>query len=275
MTQNKKLYTIGDISNICGVPVKTLRYYDEISLFVPQKRDSETNYRYYTEEQMLTLYNIRKLKNYGFSLDEIHSLITENDIKKLKESLNSKLSDVHEKIAALEYIYNDIKNSIEKLELKSERNDSILIEQIPEHGVIYTKRNEKNFKNDVIPVYRWFEIFELLRKNKLKAQSSIKATYHNPPLEQFLKTYCSLEISIDVNDCANFPFYKKIPSFKAITSLHYGSLSTIINTYVKTIKWLNTNHFEINGPISEEFIVSQADIKSENDYVTKLIIPVK
>ena len=73
---NKKLYTIGDISEICGVPIKTLRYYDEINLLVPEKRDSETNYRYYTEKQMLVLHNIRKFKSYGFSLDEIHTLLS-------------------------------------------------------------------------------------------------------------------------------------------------------------------------------------------------------
>ena len=30
----KKYYTIGDISDICNVPIKTLRYYDEIQLLV-------------------------------------------------------------------------------------------------------------------------------------------------------------------------------------------------------------------------------------------------
>lgn len=96
MTQ-KKLYTIGDISDICGVPIKTLRYYDEIKLLVPEKRDSETNYRYYTEDQMLTLHNIRKLKNYGFSLEEVHNLVYNSDIDVLRKSLSTRLKDIHEK----------------------------------------------------------------------------------------------------------------------------------------------------------------------------------
>ncbi|MCJ7855212.1 MerR family transcriptional regulator [Lachnospiraceae bacterium NSJ-143] len=274
MTQKKKLYTIGDISDICGVPVKTLRYYDEIKLLVPKRRDSETNYRYYTEEQMLILHNIRKLKNYGFSLDEVHSLVYEKGIDSLKESLNLRLSDIHEKIESLQELYNEIENSIGKIELSS-ADKGITVEEIPERGIIYTRRVEKDFKSDSIPVCRWFEIFELIRKNRLKAESSILATYHNAPLEQFLKSECDLEIGIAVKESPDFPFFKRVPSFKAVTTLHRGPLSGIVNTYVKTIKWANDNSCEINGHITEEFLMSPTDVKDESEYLTKIIIPVK
>lgn len=275
MNRQKKLYTIGDISEICGVPVKTLRYYDEIKLLVPEKRDADTNYRYYTEDQMLTLHNIRKLKNYGFSLDEVHTLVYESDIHTLKESLSVRLKDIHEKIMSLQDLYNEIETSIARIELHDTKLEEPEIEYFQETGVIYTKRTETNFKSDVIPVCRWFEIFELIRKNRLKAESSIMATYHNPPLDQFLKTDCELEISMAVKDNLQFPFYKKIPAFKAVTAIHRGSISNIINTYVKTIKWLNTNKFEISGPITEEFLMSPTDVKNENEFLTKIIIPVK
>ena len=275
MNEKKKLYTIGDISEICGVPIKTLRYYDEIKLLVPEKRDSETNYRYYTEEQMLVLHNIRKLKNYGFSLDEVYNLVYESDLHSLRESLSSRLKDIHEKITSYQELYNEIESSIGKIDLNISREEDILIEEIPPRGLIYTKRMEKDFKNDAIPVCRWFEIFEIVRKNRLKTESSIMATYHNPPLEQFLKTDCELEMSIAVADSPAFPFYKKTPGFRAVTSFHKGSHSGMINTYAKAIKWLNTKGLEISGPITEEFLMSPTDVKNENEYLTKIIIPVK
>jgi len=274
LSENKKLYTIGDISNICGVPVKTLRYYDEINLFVPEKRDAETNYRYYTENQLLALQSIRKLKNYGFSLDEIHHILYESNTEKIISSLSEKLNDIHEKISSFQLIYDEISTSISNLKL-SHASDEIRVEDIPERNIVYTNRIETSFKNDEIPVCRWFDIFELIRKNRLKPKSSIMATFHNEPLEQFLKSSCQLEICMAVESCPPYPFFKKIPAFTAVTTYHRGSVSSIINTYAKAIKWLNDKGYKISGDITEEYIVSVIDVCNPDDYITKIIIPVE
>jgi len=47
--------SIRDFSRFSGVPSTTLRYWDEIGLFPPAKRDPETNYRYYAPEQIITI----------------------------------------------------------------------------------------------------------------------------------------------------------------------------------------------------------------------------
>ena len=38
---DKEYYSIGEIAEICNIPIRTLRYYDEIGLLVPEKRDIE------------------------------------------------------------------------------------------------------------------------------------------------------------------------------------------------------------------------------------------
>lgn len=49
----------------------------------------------------------------------------------------------------------------------------------------------------------------------------------------------------------------------------------MINMHIKAIKWLNMHGYVITGPISEQYIISPADIKNENDHITKIIIPVE
>ena len=49
MDESKKLYQIGKVSKICNIPIKTLRYYDEIELLIPRKIDPDSNYRYYSD----------------------------------------------------------------------------------------------------------------------------------------------------------------------------------------------------------------------------------
>lgn len=65
------LYKIGEFSNMTGLSVKTLRYYDDIDLFKPIDVDLFTGYRYYSTDQIYDLELINVLKSVGFSLEEI------------------------------------------------------------------------------------------------------------------------------------------------------------------------------------------------------------
>lgn len=66
-----KLRTIGEISKLLNVPVRTLHYYDEIGLFKPAFVDPKTNYRYYSESQVPNIDLIKSLKYIGTPLEDI------------------------------------------------------------------------------------------------------------------------------------------------------------------------------------------------------------
>ena len=59
------LYKIGDFSSKVNVPIKTLRYYDEIGLFKPSNIDIFSNYRYYEDNQIKKIKLISELKVLG------------------------------------------------------------------------------------------------------------------------------------------------------------------------------------------------------------------
>lgn len=44
------MYKIGEFSLLNKVTIKTLRYYNEIGLFIPKVIDKYTGYRYYDED---------------------------------------------------------------------------------------------------------------------------------------------------------------------------------------------------------------------------------
>jgi DNA-binding transcriptional MerR regulator len=75
MDDSKKLYQIGEVSKICNIPIKTLRYYDEIELLIPRKIDPESKYRYYSNDQLTLVLVIKHFKEAGFSLKEINFIL--------------------------------------------------------------------------------------------------------------------------------------------------------------------------------------------------------
>lgn len=49
MNDSEDLLSIGQVSEICRISVKTLRYYDKIGLLKPVYIDSASRYRYYSK----------------------------------------------------------------------------------------------------------------------------------------------------------------------------------------------------------------------------------
>lgn len=58
----KKYFTIGEAAKEVNVTAETLRHYDRIGLVHPSKRERETGYRYYTQDDIVRLHTVRALQ---------------------------------------------------------------------------------------------------------------------------------------------------------------------------------------------------------------------
>ncbi len=105
------MFRIGEFSKLTNVPIRTLRYYDEIDLFKPAEIDLFTNYRYYREEQIEDLELINKLKQVGFTLDEIKqnwNNFTNKIMENKKKQLEQQLGDINESIKEIDKLRSNI-----------------------------------------------------------------------------------------------------------------------------------------------------------------------
>ncbi|MBB4824956.1 DNA-binding transcriptional MerR regulator [Sporosarcina luteola] len=107
------MFKIGEFSMLSKVPVKTLRYYDQIELLKPRKTDRDTGYRYYSAEQLLEVNRIFLYKELGFTLKQIAQLLheeisleqiqgmfklKESEIQQLVEKEQEKLARIKERM---------------------------------------------------------------------------------------------------------------------------------------------------------------------------------
>lgn len=76
-------YTVNKLAKLSGVSVRTLHFYDEIGLLKPAFY-GENNYRYYEEEQLLSLQQILFYRELGFQLNDIQRIISSPDFDKVK-----------------------------------------------------------------------------------------------------------------------------------------------------------------------------------------------
>ena len=54
----EKYFSIGEAAKAVHTTTETLRHYDRIGLVKPGKKDEWTNYRYYTEQDIVRLCNL-------------------------------------------------------------------------------------------------------------------------------------------------------------------------------------------------------------------------
>lgn len=283
MAEEQNYYAIGKVSELCNVSIKTLRYYDDIGLLVPEYRKKESNYRYYTHNQILTLFIIRKLRDLGVSLKEIQVIITNSEPKSMEESITKRLTEIQSMIDDLNNQYAEGKILLDRLlkgydllEGKMERiAEDITVEEIPVVHTLVTRKVEKNYKNSNVSLNRWFELFQTASQNDLRIVGTVILTYHNHPMDQFFKKECDLEVAVQIDHASELSEYKTFGGFKAVTALHIGRNEEIIQTHIKMIKWLNQEGYTIDGNISEEYIISPVDIVNEEHHITKIIIPIK
>ena len=58
----EKYFSVGEAAKAAHTTSETLRHYDRIGLVKPSKKDEWTNYRYYTEQDIVRLNTVRALQ---------------------------------------------------------------------------------------------------------------------------------------------------------------------------------------------------------------------
>jgi DNA-binding transcriptional MerR regulator len=109
---------IGELSRWTGFSRDTIRFYEKEGLIkVGRKQRRANNYKDYTEEILKRLLIIKKLKSFGFTLNETAdflSMVEENmaTCNVVNEKVEVKVKIIDEKIQELENIKNKLLNGV-------------------------------------------------------------------------------------------------------------------------------------------------------------------
>ncbi|MEG2270511.1 MAG: MerR family transcriptional regulator [Bacilli bacterium] len=97
MEHMKKNFTTGQFAKLANVTERTIRYYDKIGLLKPTFI-MDNGYRSYCEEDFIKLQRIVSLKHLGFSLEEIQSMMINENKTTLNDSIDMQIELIEKKI---------------------------------------------------------------------------------------------------------------------------------------------------------------------------------
>jgi DNA-binding transcriptional MerR regulator len=133
--REKTMFRIGDFSKLSRVSIKTLRYYDEIGLLKSNDIDRYTRYRYYAMDQLNELKQILVLKELGFSLEQIASLLVDDlSPEQLKGMLLLRKAEIEQQIQSAEGQLGQITGRLKRIEQESKNLLYEVKEWFPKSG---------------------------------------------------------------------------------------------------------------------------------------------
>jgi len=91
------MYKIGEVANILGISVDTIRFYETKNVVNPYK-DDESGYRYYDDWDMNFLSECSWLRSFEFSLREITRIINEASLSELRDTFTQRESELRQAV---------------------------------------------------------------------------------------------------------------------------------------------------------------------------------
>lgn len=266
-----KMFTVGEFSKICQISVKTLHYYDRISLLRPEKVDKFTGYRYYSQEQLNRMLLILRLKRYGFSLEEIAWLLdcTEpevrlNKLRQQKQKLNRQMQDMRLVISELDAHLRSYERTGDIMEYQ--KNYKINIVETTPHAVMAHRQSM-----GVADFGQHFGgIYERIARLHLTPNGICGAIYH----DQEFDPECS-DIEIFVGVAEEEQADKMLPGQLCVMTVHKGVYSNLHEAYGAVEEWLANSDYQGCGAPYDIYTKNGFNNLPPEEWETEVYFPVK
>lgn len=274
--KEKKLFSIGELSRKCNLSISTLRHYDRVGCLKPVYVDSDTGYRYYSEDSVLEASLLTVYKSFNLSLETTKSLLERDELCSLKQMFMDLVLEMTEEISILQkkqkFFLEWCDLLDEAVDVLNGNNPDISIRYISYSGMssyqpnIYDNTTLKqllvyseglcgghlNFTYG--PLFLTFPSFDTRLKNNLHKVGYFIAC--NPDEPEYADTVT-------------------LGGYSAVTAYHIGSHDTIAETYEKMVDWARVHNFELRGDCVERYVTDYWSSYHAELFVTEVILPLK
>lgn len=269
------MLSIGEFSNICQVSTKTLRYYADIGLLLPNQVNLENGYRYYSIEQLETMLMINRLKSYQFSLDEIKVIIQGNQDQQLYKELIQKKKEIEKKVSEYQMTLKQLDQDI--LTLKQGKSMMSYLDDIDIQLVEVKKMTILSMRK-MVQQQEFPQAYAQCFSQLLKRVNSENLTVVAPPMVLFhseemtplgMDTEFAIPIQEYITGTRDFE-----PGLCLKTVLH-GSYSQLPSIYTQQQKWIEKEGYQVHQALFEVYVNDPSMVSSENDLITEIYCPVR
>ena len=238
---------IGEFSKLMQVTVKTLRYYEQKGLLVPDEVDEWTGYRYYSMPQMQRLNTIRGLQRLGFTLEEIKELLEDGAQRSSIELLSQKIEATERQLQLLVERHCQLLKWME-VHKQIKIMEKFSIQSLPE--IIVASHRE---------VISDYSALGMLCVNKIGPEMQRLGCQCPPPGYCFTiehgKEHCPTDIDIEyceqvqeMGTDSSIIQFKRMPAVaKALCMKHVGPYERFYESYAEAFNYMEKQGYKMAG----------------------------
>lgn len=264
------MYIISQFSKLTGLTVKALRYYDEEGIVTPSFRNSENQYRFYTDEDVKKASLIKLLRSFNFTIMEIKDVLNNVDsIDDVQVILQEKINMIEENMMKQKQLIEQINEAKSKLVSNNVINDyQIDVVEIEELEVASIRFKGKYSELDkYVPI-----LYQAVKNNGIGKHFNC---YYDEEYTETADIELCIPIRKKVNDLRIT--CHSLPRIQALRTIHYGSYETLNIAYQALFRYVNEEHLQCLIPSREIYRKSPGMIfkGNPNNYVTEILLPIE
>jgi DNA-binding transcriptional MerR regulator len=253
------MFSIGDFASYGRVSVRMLRHYDAIGLLRPAHVDQATGYRSYAAQQLSRLNRIVALKDLGFSLQQVQSILDDKvSVEELRGMLRLRRAELQSQIATDSARLAQVEVRLQIIEGEGAMPaDDVLIKRIPGVRVAELTGIAASFAPESIsPVIQplYDELCVRLDRAGLTPVGPAIAYYEDSPDGDGVLVHASLPVNADPRDGHGFAIVDLPEIEQAATIMHRGSMDNVMPTIQTLARWIDAHGYRSAGYNRELYI---------------------
>lgn len=258
---------ISDFARLGQVSVRMLRHYDAMGLLVPDDVDPASGYRSYSPEQLHLLNRLVALKDLGFTLDQVRSLLVEPvGADELRGMLRLRRAELEEEARAVGTRLTAVESRLRMIEKESTMSPDYVVKTLPALRLVGRRAviDPDAIGAHVGPMFD--EVTATLR-------------HVEGALAMPVATYAELDEGMEVT--VGYAWAGAVPQgieaidlaeATAVCGVHLGEMTRIGESWQALHRWVSDNGYRYDGPCRELYVRAESD--DQADWVTELQQPV-
>ena len=261
------MYTIGQMSQLCHISARRLRYYESMGLLKPALA-GENGYRYYLAEQLEQIAAIDRLQGYGLTLAEIGQFLQGDRLQQAqllrvrREKNEQTLERLRQSIAAMTVDIGKLEGTMTKVE-----QSPVITMMLPEQRVFGLKRQAAPQA-----VHELFaELYAEAAKRGLTRTGTAQLVYCDQAYDPE-----RMEVEAQIPVAEEAEGVQIAAAQLCAATIHHGPYAQIGKAYEVVGQWLSQHpEYEVVGPVIERFLKDEHQAQSEYELETGLLFPIK
>jgi len=269
---------IGKFSLITQISQRSLRYYDEKGILVPEFRDI-SGYRYYSLDQIQMAVKIRFLVSLGFNLNQIEQIFRASqlrDITSVKDIITKHRVATQIEIERLKKVEKILEEADKTLDILYQSSTNPIIKEVPKIRVI-SQRVRGPYS--IVP-----QLVNKLMMEIAHRENQVQFVKVNGPViylcheEEFKESDVDIEIAVPISGQITLHSeeieVRNISGGWILSTLYTGPYEEIGDAYIRVHQYIIENQLRIRDTPMELYLNNPMQTPT-NELLTEIQFPIE